>query len=30
MPPPVLVFYPGKQHSPQTALALQQNGRLWK
>jgi len=30
MPPPVLVFHPGKQHSPQTALALQQNGRLWK
>lgn len=27
---PVLVFHPGKQHSPQTALALQESGRLWK
>lgn len=25
---PVLLFHPGKQHSPQTALALQQLGRL--
>lgn len=26
----ILVFHPGKQHSPQTALALQQIGRLRK
>lgn len=25
---PILLFHPGKQHSPQTALALQQLGRL--
>ena len=25
---PIVVFHPGKQHSPQTALALQQAGRL--